>query len=70
MGNHLFNQETLKNAKTVLMKKVEAEAELLGANVVLALRVNYSEISGNRKSMVLVSATGTTVSVGKIKELK
>lgn len=52
------------------MKKVEAEAELLGANVVLALRVNYSEISGNRKSMVLVSATGTAVSVGKIKELK
>lgn len=69
-GESFIYNETFKRAKASLMEKVETEAETLGANAVLALRINYSEISGKGKSMLLISATGTAVSVEMTEELK
>lgn len=44
-------------------KELEAKARKLGANAVIGLRVDFDEISGKDKSMLMVSVSGTACTV-------
>jgi len=54
-------QQTLKEAKTTALAELRAEAFALGADAVVAIDLDYSEISGGGKSMLFLVASGTAV---------
>ena len=56
-------QDALKRAKETCLNELRAEAHRMGANAVIAVTLNYSEISGGGKSMLFLVASGTAVGV-------
>jgi uncharacterized protein YbjQ (UPF0145 family) len=58
-------QNTLKDARNTALKELKAEALALGANAVIAVDLDYSEISGGGKSMLFLVASGTAVILSK-----
>jgi uncharacterized protein YbjQ (UPF0145 family) len=54
-------QNTLKDARNIALQELKAEAFALGANAVIAIDLDYSEISGGGKSMLFLVASGTAV---------
>jgi uncharacterized protein YbjQ (UPF0145 family) len=59
-------QNELRNAREVCIANLKQEAYSLGANAVLAVDLDYSEISGGGKSMLFLVASGTAVIVEKV----
>lgn len=63
-------QNELRKARKICMANLKAEADDLGANAVIGVDLDYSEISGDGigggKSMLLLVASGTAVIVEKI----
>lgn len=56
-------EKALKDAKDSALEDLIAEAERLGANAVVGLDLDYQVIGGDNKTMLLVSANGTAVTL-------
>jgi uncharacterized protein YbjQ (UPF0145 family) len=54
-------QNTLKDARNTALEELRIEAAKLGADAVIAVDLDYSEISGGGKSMLFLVASGTAV---------
>lgn len=54
-------QDTLREARRTVLRELRAEAYRLGADAVIAVDLDYSEISGGGKSMLFLVASGTAV---------
>ncbi len=54
-------QNTLKDARKVALEELRSEAADLGADAVIGVDLDYSEISGGGKSMLFLVASGTAV---------
>ena len=54
-------QSSLRDARKVVLDGLRKEAMALGAQAVIGVDLDYSEISGGGKSMLFVVATGTAV---------
>lgn len=64
-GRNKSSQAALRDARVACLDELRREAESLGANAVIAVDLDYSEISGGGKSMLFLVATGTAVRVSK-----
>lgn len=58
-------QNELREARETCIANLKMEAHHLGANAVIGIDLDYSEISGNGKSMLFLVASGTAVIVEK-----
>ncbi|WP_216594671.1 YbjQ family protein [Halomonas sp. PR-M31] len=64
-GRNKSSQNALRDARKTCLDELRKEAESLGANAVIGIDLDYSEISGDGKSMLFLVATGTAVKVVK-----
>ena len=64
-GRSASTQNILKNARKNCLLELKKEAANLGANAVIAVDLDYSEFSGQNKSMLFLVASGTAVKVEK-----
>lgn len=58
-------QNTLKQARVNCLNELKKEAISVGANAVIGVKLDYSEFSGQGKSMLFLVASGTAVVVRK-----
>lgn len=65
-GRSQTMQKGLKEARTAALDELRAEAHALGADAVVGVDLDYSEISGGGKSMLFLVASGTAVRLGQI----
>ena len=56
-------QGVLRDARRTCLTELRREALMVGANAVIAVDLDYNEISGDGKSMLFVVATGTAVTI-------
>ncbi len=54
-------QNALSDARQMLLKELQEQAEAAGCNAVIAIDLDYGEISGSGKTMLMVAAQGTAV---------
>jgi uncharacterized protein YbjQ (UPF0145 family) len=54
-------QQALRDARKMCLNELRREASALGADAVIAVDLDYSEISGQGKSMLFLVASGTAV---------
>ena len=66
-GRNKSTQNVLGDARKTVLNELKKEALSLGANGVVGVDLDYSEISGGGKSMLFVVASGTAVKI-KIRE--
>ncbi len=64
-GRDGVTQDALRKARKFCLKELRKEADLVGANAVIAVDLDYSEFSGKGKSMLFLVASGTAVVVEK-----
>lgn len=64
-GRSATMQNTLKDARNVAMGELRLEAVKLGADAVVGIDLDYSEISGGGKSMLFLVVSGTAVKISK-----
>ena len=62
-GRSSSSQKVLRDARHTCLTELRREALIAGANAILAVDLNYNEISGDGKSMLFLVATGTAVIV-------
>lgn len=62
-GRSAATQNVLRDARRTCLDELKTEALKLGANAVIAIDLDYSEISGQGKSMLFLVASGTAVVV-------
>lgn len=65
-GRSGATQKVLKDARKTCLEELRKEAEELGANAVIGVRLDYSEFSGGGRSMLFLVASGTAVVVERI----
>jgi len=63
-GSSVATQKVLRGARITVLDQLKREAHEAGANAVIAVDLDYSEISGKGKSMLFVVASGTAVILG------
>lgn len=54
-------QTALQEARMVILKEIEDQAKKAGCNAVIAIDLDYGEVSGKDKNMLVVAAQGTAV---------
>jgi|TARA_Y100001960_G_scaffold171785_1_gene180108 uncharacterized protein YbjQ (UPF0145 family) len=54
-------QTSLQEARMVVLKEIEEQAKKAGCNAVIGLDIDYSEISGKDRTMLVVAVQGTAV---------
>ena len=54
-------EKELRRAKALALQAMQEEAESLGADAVVGVDLDYENIGGGDKSMLMVSANGTAV---------
>jgi len=64
-GRSKASQKVLRDARKTSLAELRREALMVGADAVIAIDLDYSEISGDGKSMLLVVASGTAVRAEK-----
>ncbi len=64
-GRNTSSQDALRDARVACLDELRREAASLGANAVIGIDLDYSEISGGGKSMLFLVATGTAVTVAR-----
>lgn len=64
-GRSKLMQEGLRDARKTALAELRAEAHALGADAVVGVDLDYSEISGGGKSMLFLVASGTAVTLAK-----
>jgi uncharacterized protein YbjQ (UPF0145 family) len=62
-GRSEASQNVLRDARQTCLSELRKQAHELGANAVIAIDLDYSEISGQGKAMLFVVASGTAVKV-------
>ena len=67
-GRSKASQKVLRDARKTCLSELKREADNIGANAVIAVDLDYSEISGGGKSMLFLVASGTAVKVEPIKD--
>lgn len=65
-GRSGASQSALRDARKTCMYELKYEAHQLGANAVIGIGLDYSEFSGQGKSMLFLVASGTAVVLEKI----
>ena len=60
-GRNASTQTVLRDARIAVLNELKKEAHSIGANAVIAVDLDYSEMSGGGKSMLFVVASGTAV---------
>ncbi len=60
-GRSGTHQKALREARNNCLDELAEQASALGADAVVGVDLDYSEISGGGKGMVLLVATGTAV---------
>jgi len=56
-------QQVLRDARRVCLNELRKEAALVGGNAVVGVDLDYSEFSGQHKSMLFLVASGTAVNI-------
>lgn len=64
-GRSKVMQEGLRDARKTALDELRREAHALGADAVVAVDLDYSEISGGGKSMLFLVASGTAVTLSQ-----
>lgn len=64
-GRSKTMQDGLREARKTALSELRMEAQALGADAVVGIDLDYSEISGGGKSMLFLVASGTAVSLRK-----
>lgn len=64
-GRSKSSQKVLRDSRKVCLLELRREALMVGANAVIAVDLDYNEISGDGKSMLFLVASGTAVRVEK-----
>lgn len=59
-------QKVLRDSRKTCLTELKREALIVGANAIIGVDLDYSEISGDGKSMLFLVASGTAVKVEKI----
>jgi uncharacterized protein YbjQ (UPF0145 family) len=62
-GRSGTTQKVLREARQLCLAELKREAGELGANAVIAVALDYNELSGQGKSMLFLVASGTAVVV-------
>ena len=62
-GRSKSSQKVLREARQTCLTELRREALLVGANAIIAVDLDYSEISGDGKSMLFLVTTGTACRV-------
>jgi len=62
-GRSSSSQKILRDARRTCLTELRREALISGANAVIAVDLDYNEISGDGKSMLFLVASGTAVVV-------
>lgn len=62
-GRSKVMQDGLRDARKTALDELRREAAALGADAVVAVDLDYSEISGGGKSMLFLVASGTAVTL-------
>lgn len=65
-GRSETSQKVLKDARQLCIRELKTEAYRVGANAVIGVNLDYSEFSGQGKSMLFLVASGTAVVIEKI----
>jgi len=60
-GRSETSQKVLKDARQLCIRELKTEAYRIGANAVIGVNLDYSEFSGQGKSMLFLVASGTAV---------
>lgn len=60
-GRSAASQKVLRDSRKTCLTELRREALIAGADAVIAVDLDYSEISGDGKSMLFVVASGTAV---------
>ncbi len=60
-GRSGTHQKALREAREICLKELAEQADALGGDAVVGVDLDYSEISGGGKGMVLLVAAGTAV---------
>lgn len=58
-------QTKLREARNTVLAELKREAHRIGADAVVAVDLDYGEISGGGKSMLFLVASGTAVRLSK-----
>lgn len=64
-GRSSSSQKVLRDARRTCLTELRREALIAGANAIVAVDLDYNEISGDGKSMLFLVASGTAVRVEK-----
>jgi len=64
-GRSKASQKVLRDARQTCLTELRREALIAGANAIIAVDLDYSEISGDGKSMLFLVTTGTACRVTK-----
>ncbi|GEM79265.1 heavy metal-binding domain-containing protein [Vibrio superstes] len=56
-------EKELERARTIAMQELEDKAREIGANAVIGIDIDY-EVLGKDNGMLMVSASGTAVTIG------
>lgn len=67
-GRSSSTQKVLRDARVVCLAQLREEAVSRGANAVIAVDLDYSEFSGQGKSMLFLVASGTAVQVKRVSD--
>ncbi|MEM9227436.1 MAG: YbjQ family protein [Verrucomicrobiota bacterium] len=62
-GRSKSTQGILRKSRKTVLDELKLEAREVGANAVIGVSLNYSEFSGQGKSMIFIVASGTAVVV-------
>lgn len=62
-GRSVTTQNSLRDARKYAMAELRKEAAMIGAHAVVGVDLDYSEFSGGGKSMLLLVASGTAVTL-------
>ena len=62
-GRSSSSQKVLRDARRTCLTELRREALTVGANAIVGVDLDYSEISGDGKSMLFVVVSGTAVTV-------
>lgn len=60
-GRSQSMQEALRDARKTSLAELRREALMVGADAVIGIDLDYSEISGGKKAMLMLVASGTAV---------
>lgn len=54
-------QNALTDARELILKEISEQADVAGCNAVIGIDIDYGEISGSGKTMLMVAVQGTAV---------